>query len=112
MPFKILKSFLRHPGSISILDELEEYFKYIVKLGYDQQPDYNKLRKIFQDGLRKRRLSDDGQGVIFKSGQDSEKLSNGYLEDDDGDCTSMSDKVKTLIRVSKFDTIFISISYF
>ena len=39
--------------------------KYIVTLAYDQIPEYNKLRKIFQDGLRKRKFTDDGLTVKF-----------------------------------------------
>ena len=51
-----------------ISDELEQYFKYISTLKYEEIPDYNKLRKMFQDGLRKRKFTDDGQTVTFKPG--------------------------------------------
>ena len=50
-----------------VSDELEQYFKYIKTLKYDEIPDYNKLRKMFQDGLRKRKFTDDGQTVKFKT---------------------------------------------
>ena len=53
---------------LPILDELEQYFKYISTLKYEEIPDYNKLRKMFQDGLRKRKYTDDGQTVKFKPG--------------------------------------------
>ena len=30
-------------------------------------PDYNKLRKLFEDGLRKRKFTNDGQTVTFRT---------------------------------------------
>lgn len=74
--------------------ELEQYLKYIVKLGYDEEPDYNKLRKIFQDGLRKRRFTDDGKTVKFTAGelQDSKPKEKSSVEEKESD-ESLADKV-------------------
>ena len=68
--------------------------KYIVKLDYDQEPDYNKLRKIFQDSLRKRRFTDDGKTVKFTSGEllDSKPMKKGSVEEKESDKSS-PDKV-------------------
>lgn len=77
---KLLKDCLKGQKS----DELEQYLQYIVTLEYDGEPDYNKLRKIFQDGLRKRRFSDDGKSVKFKAGETTEvDLQNGTLDEEE-----------------------------
>ena len=61
-------------------DELEQYLKYVNTLKYEETPDYNKLRKLFQDGLKKRKLTNDGQTVNFRAADaassSNEKLSN------------------------------------
>ena len=66
--------------------------KYIVKLDYDQEPDYNKLRKIFQDGLRKRRYTDDGKTVKFTAGELLDSKKKGSVEEKESDKSS-ADKV-------------------
>jgi hypothetical protein len=62
-------------------DELEQYFKYIATLKYVEIPDYNKLRKIFQDGLRKRKFTDDGQTVKFKTADGASSSNDDAMED-------------------------------
>lgn len=48
---------------------------------YNETPDYNKLRKIFQDGLRKRKFPDDGQTVKFKTADCSSSSNDEAIED-------------------------------
>ncbi|EDO31526.1 predicted protein, partial [Nematostella vectensis] len=40
---------------------LKEFLQYVATLEYDQAPDYSRLRKMFQNGLKKRGVSDDGR---------------------------------------------------
>ena len=44
-------------------------------------PDYNKLRKLFQDGLKKRKFTNDGQMVKFRAA-DSANSSNEKASND------------------------------
>jgi hypothetical protein len=60
---------------VFVSDEVEQYFEYVNTLKYDEMPDYNKLRKLFQDGLRKRKFTNDGQTVTFRTA-DSASSSN------------------------------------
>lgn len=39
----------------------------MVHLDYEATPDYGNIRKIFHNGLQKRKLEDDGQTVTFKT---------------------------------------------
>ena len=76
-------------------DELHQYLKYVATLEYDEEPNYNKLRKIFQDGLRKRRFSDDGKSVKFRTGGSIEAgVQNGNSEEGDELRKSQLDEVK------------------
>lgn len=47
--------------------EIQKYFEYINLLKYQQEPDYEHVRKIFKDGLKKRGCTDDGKSVKFTS---------------------------------------------
>lgn len=40
---------------------LEEFLNYVVKLEFDDEPDYNKCRKMFQNGLTKAKYPLDGK---------------------------------------------------
>ncbi|KAK3714383.1 hypothetical protein QZH41_020630 [Actinostola sp. cb2023] len=45
--------------------EIQQLLEYVNTLDYDTVPDYNKLRQTFQNGLKKRKSSDDGKSVIY-----------------------------------------------
>lgn len=47
--------------------EIQQMLEYIKTLDYHTVPDYNKLRQLFQSGLKKRKATDDGKNVIFTS---------------------------------------------
>ncbi len=48
-------------------EQLEAFFKYILKLEYTEKPDYNRIKQWFKDGLKKNGAADDGKSVIFTS---------------------------------------------
>lgn len=47
--------------------EIQKYLEYIKTLEYKQEPDYERIRKLFKDGLKKRGCNDDGKNVKFTS---------------------------------------------
>ena len=49
--------------------EIQKYLEYINTLTYEQEPDYEFIRKLFKDGLRKRGGTDDGKNVKFTTGK-------------------------------------------
>jgi len=55
--------------------------EYIKTLDYDSVPDYNTLRQLFLNGLKKRKATDDGKNVIFTS--TSSASANGTHEQQD-----------------------------
>lgn len=61
--------------------EIKKYLEYINTLKYQQEPDYEFIRKLFKDGLRKRGSTDDGKNVKFTTGKASSaasELCNGH----------------------------------
>lgn len=89
-----LKKCLKDQRAVS--DELEQYFKYIATLKYVEIPDYNKLRKIFQDGLRKRKFTDDGQTVKFKTADGASSSNDDAMEDCLNDSEESEGKASSL----------------
>lgn len=69
-----------------------------MRLDYDEMPDYNKLRKIFQDGLRKRKFTNDGQTVKFKTADCASFSTQAAFEDDANDMVKKSDFTLGLIQ--------------
>ena len=51
--------------------EIQRYLEYVNTLKYEQEPDYEHIRKLFRDGLKRRGCTDDGKNVKFTSGQAS-----------------------------------------
>ena len=49
--------------------EIQRYLEYVNTLKYEQEPDYEHIRKLFRDGLKRRGCADDGKNVKFTSGQ-------------------------------------------
>lgn len=49
--------------------EIQKYLEYINTLKYQQEPDYEFIRKLFKDGLKKRGGSDDGKNIKFTTGK-------------------------------------------
>lgn len=61
--------------------EIQKYLEYINTLEYEDQPDYEFIRKLFREGLKKRGCTDDGKNVKFttsKASSASADLPNGY----------------------------------
>ena len=64
-----------------IVVEIQKYLEYINTLEYEDQPDYEFIRKLFREGLKKRGCTDDGKNVKFttsKASSASADLPNGY----------------------------------
>lgn len=55
-------------------DTMREYMEIINKIGYDEKPDYDKIRKLFKAGLKKCGVSDDGKTVCLPSAKTACKL--------------------------------------
>ena len=51
--------------------EIQRYLEYVNTLKYEQEPDYEHIRKLFRDGLKRRGCTDDGKNVKLTSGQAS-----------------------------------------
>lgn len=49
--------------------EIQKYLEYIDTLKYQQEPDYEFIRKLFKDGLKKRGGTDDGKNIKFTTGK-------------------------------------------
>lgn len=49
--------------------EIQKYLEYITTLKYQQEPDYEFIRKLFKDGLKKRGGTDDGKNIKFTTGK-------------------------------------------
>ncbi|XP_015754496.1 PREDICTED: serine/threonine-protein kinase VRK1-like isoform X1 [Acropora digitifera] len=45
--------------------EIQRYLEYVSSLKYQQEPDYEHIRKLLKDGLKKRGCTDDGKSVKF-----------------------------------------------
>lgn len=45
--------------------EIQRYLEYVSSLEYEQEPDYEHIRKLLKDGLKKRGCTDDGKSVKF-----------------------------------------------
>ena len=45
--------------------EIQRYLEYISSLKYQQEPDYEHIRKLLKDGLKRRGFTDDGKSVKF-----------------------------------------------
>ena len=61
--------------------EIQKYLEYINTLKYQQEPDYDLIRKLFKDGLKKRGGTDDGKNVKFTTGKVSSPLSSSAAAD-------------------------------
>lgn len=57
-----------HSLSLSTV-EIQKYLEYINTLKYQQEPDYEFIRKLFKDGLKRRGGADDGKNVRFTMGK-------------------------------------------
>ena len=57
-----------HSLSLSTV-EIQKYLEYIDTLKYQQEPDYEFIRKLFKDGLKRRGGTDDGKNVRFTMGK-------------------------------------------
>lgn len=57
-----------HSLSLSTV-EIQKYLEYIDTLKYQQEPDYEFIRKLFKDGLKRRGGADDGKNVRFTMGK-------------------------------------------
>ena len=53
-------SFLLFPASLLHSEELCTYLRYVRRLDFFETPDYNYLRKLFQDLFERRGYKDDG----------------------------------------------------
>lgn len=69
--------------------EIQKYLEYITTLEYEEEPNYECIRKLFKDGLKKRGCTDDGKSVKFSSATASSpstsataELCNGYDADE------------------------------
>ncbi|XP_033105041.1 serine/threonine-protein kinase VRK1-like [Anneissia japonica] len=66
--------------------EVKKYLKYAHKLSYEQKPDYNCLRQLFDDALKKNGLKDDGkfdfESVV--SGPETKRKTTVKRKSDDG----------------------------
>ena len=49
--------------------EIQKYLEYINTLKYQQEPDYEFIRKLFKHGLKKRGGIDDGKNIKFTTGK-------------------------------------------
>lgn len=56
--------------------EIQKYLEYINTLKYQQEPDYEFIRKLFKDGLKKRGCTDDGKNIKFTTGKVSSPSSS------------------------------------
>jgi len=45
--------------------EIQRYLEYVSSLKYQQEPDYEHIRKLLKDGLKRRGFTDDGKSVKF-----------------------------------------------
>ena len=52
-----------------------EYMQLVNKLNYDEKPDYNKIRTIFEAGLKQAGCKDDGKSVHLPTGKSPRKVS-------------------------------------
>ena len=57
-----------HSLSLSAV-EIQKYLEYINTLKYQQEPDYEFIRKLFKDGLKKRGGTDDGKNIKVTTGK-------------------------------------------
>ena len=48
-------------GDIAYPEELETFLTYVSQLEFDAQPDYARCKKIFSDGLKRKKLPLDGK---------------------------------------------------
>lgn len=70
--------------------EIQKYLEYINTLKYQQEPDYELIRKLLRDGLKKRGGTDDGKNIKFTAGKVSSpsssaaaaELCNGHSSDE------------------------------
>lgn len=68
-----------HTQTYFILVEIQKYLEYINSLKYEDEPNYEYIRKLFRDGLKKRGCTDDGKNVNFtKVSSATADLCNGY----------------------------------
>lgn len=64
-----------HSQTYFILVEIQKYLEYINSLKYEDEPNYEYIRKLFRDGLKKRGCTDDGKNVNFTKKRKSEDTS-------------------------------------
>lgn len=68
-----------HQGEV----EIQKYLEYINSLKYEDEPDYEYIRKLFRGGLKKRGCTDDGKNVKFtKVSSTTADLCNGYTSEE------------------------------
>ena len=60
--------------------EIQKYLEYITTLEYEQEPNYECIRKLFKDGLKKRGCTDDGKSVEFSSATASSPSTSATAE--------------------------------
>lgn len=63
------------PGHDGCPWEFKEYFRYVLSLNYDEQPDYDYLRSLFEDLFERHNFIDDGRydWVIAKERREQNK---------------------------------------
>ena len=47
---------------------LEQYMTCVYRLDYEEKPDYNRLRELFREEMRKKGWKNDGKGLDWLSG--------------------------------------------
>ena len=57
------------------LAEMQRFLEFVNRLGYEEEPDYNFIRKLFADGLKKQGVKDDGKSVTFVADQPEQATS-------------------------------------
>lgn len=45
--------------------KIQRYLEYVSSLKYQQEPDYEHIRELLKDGLKRRGFTDDGKSVKF-----------------------------------------------
>ncbi|XP_031558453.1 serine/threonine-protein kinase VRK1-like [Actinia tenebrosa] len=78
--------------------EVQQFLGYVKNLEYDQIPDYGKIRQIFQNGLKKRKASDDGRSVIFTPSAGA--TANGAHEMKDDSKRKTATKKQKVVKAS------------
>lgn len=68
-------------------EAIESYLKYVVNLGFEQEPNYDYCRKIFADGLRRAKLKNDGKLELAIKASPNRRRAKPTLEHSENDTT-------------------------